>query len=68
LIGALRDVIIEGIQNPDPKSIPNGPTSVFSSEAKLITALTKNYDGYYGLSKRNLERIFSDAKRSLTDF
>ncbi len=37
----------------------------FASEAKLIEAIDKHYDGYGGLSKSNLSRKFPEAKRSL---
>ncbi len=37
----------------------------FESEAKLIEAIAKHYQGYDGLSQSNLSRKFPEAKRSL---
>lgn len=39
--------------------------SSFPSEAKLIEAIAHHFDGYNGLSKRNLSKKFPEAKRSL---
>lgn len=38
----------------------------FDSEAKLIEKIAEKYQGIDGLSKRNLEKLFAEAKRNLS--
>ena len=57
IVGALLAETV----SKDDKSKP------FRSEAKLIERLSDQYDGYDGLSKANLEKVFKAAKQLLTE-
>jgi len=58
IIAALLDCIAGNLPN-----IEKHPS--FSSEAKLIKAIADHFQGYQGLSKRNLSRKFPEAKKAL---
>lgn len=58
IIAALLDCIAGNL--PGIEKHPS-----FSSEAKLIEAIDRHFDGYSGLSQSNLSRKFPEAKRAL---
>ncbi len=65
MIGALLDVITTGIPSSEPTSSRIGPAENFKTESRLISAIAHHYEGINGLSKRNLEKKFPAAKRSV---
>lgn len=58
MIGALLECILG--QMPGAEKHQS-----FDSEAKLIEMISEKYNGIDGLSKRNLEKYFAEAKRNL---
>lgn len=58
VIGAMLAVMLG-------KSPAGKPNSVFSNQAAVIDQLLAHYDGKPGISRRNLETKFAEAKRSL---
>ena len=58
IIGALLDCIFG--EAPGAEKHPS-----FSNQSALVTLLDEKYKGFSGLSKRNLEKYFAEAKRNL---
>jgi hypothetical protein len=65
IIGALLDVISQGIPDASKNGKTIGPVAGWTSEAKLIQAIDGYYTGFDGLSQSNLQRKFPAAKKSL---
>jgi hypothetical protein len=75
VIGTLHEILlnfpIKTLQNPEAidshiisKNV-NSDAPVFKSQADLIKFIKFKYDGIAGLSKRQLEDVFPDAKKAL---
>lgn len=65
IIGALLEVLRDGIPDGQKQGSRIGPANHWTNEAKLIAALAHRFEGFDGLSKSNLERKFPVAKRNL---
>lgn len=65
MIAALLEVLAKGIPDPEAVGARLGPVTEFKSEAKLIAAIAAHFEGFSGLSQRNLQQKFAEAKRIL---
>lgn len=63
IIAALLDITID---NTRADNSADNRNCDIKSQAQLIELMTDQYQGYEGLSKRNLEAVFAKAKRLLT--
>lgn len=68
IIGALLDVVSRGIPDGERSGSNIGPAENFSSEGKLIQAVAGRYQGFSGMSERNLQKKFALAKKKLSSY
>jgi hypothetical protein len=66
-IGALVEIATKGLTTGTLPAGSVGPASNIKSQSDLIQAISDQYAGYPGLSKRNLQKLFAEARRKVSE-